>query len=177
MTTHQPQRPTAPHFVAAFVLFAATIPAANWMIGNVGDCSIGPCVVHVGLGLHAPSGVVMIGITLVLRDWVHEFAGWKAAVLAVVVGAAMSAAFSPALALASGTAFLFSELADLAVYSRLRKQGRALAVALSGAAGSLIDSALFLALAFGSLDFMAGNVLGKLYASAAVASYLWWRRK
>ena len=46
----------------ATALFAATIPAANWMIGNVGVACIpdGPCLVPVGFGLMAPSGVVII---------------------------------------------------------------------------------------------------------------------
>lgn len=161
----------------AAALFAATIPAANWLIGNVGDCSHGPCTIPVGFGLYAPSGVLMIGIALVLRDWLHELAGWRWSVAAVAVGAVISAALSPTLAVASGAAFLFAELADLTVYANLRERGRALAVAASGAVGAAIDSAIFLGLAFGSLDFIAGNVVGKLYASVAVAAFLRWRLK
>ena len=60
--------------IAAFTL---TIPAANWLIGNVGTMCIpdGPCLVPVGFGLAAPSGVLMIGIALVLRDALHEQGG------------------------------------------------------------------------------------------------------
>lgn len=52
-----------------------------------------------------------------------------------------------------------------------------MAVLASGLAGSIIDSAVFLWLAFGSLDFIAGQVLGKLWMSlAAIPVILAWRR-
>lgn len=159
----------------AFVLFAATIPAANWLIGNVGTTCIpqGPCLIPVGFGLMAPSGVLMIGLALVLRDWLHELAGWKWALAAVLFGAALSLAFSPpALAIASASAFLLAELADLGVYARLRAKGKPLAVMASQIVGAFLDSAIFVYLAFGSLEFSAGTTLGKIYAGAAVALLL-----
>lgn len=148
--------------------FAATIPAANWLIHNVGTTCIpnGPCLIPVAPGLMSPSGVLVIGLALVLRDAVHEYLGWKWALGAVLVGAVLSVfVASPALALASGAAFLVSELVDFGVYAPLRRRGLWLAVIASGIAGSIVDSALFLALAFGSLDHLAGNVVGKLWAS------------
>lgn len=165
----------------AAALFAATIPAANWMIGNVGNClPNGPCVVPVGFGLNAPSGVLMIGIALVLRDWLHELAGWKWSAVAVVVGGAASLAFSPpALAVASAVAFTLAEMADLAVYSRLRERGKPLAVLGSQLVGATMDSAVFVFLAFGSLNLSAGTTLAKVYAGAAVAialAVMKWRR-
>ena len=56
------------------VLFCLTIPAANWMIGNVGTVCApsGPCLVPVAPGVMAPSGVLMVGAALVLRDLVHR---------------------------------------------------------------------------------------------------------
>jgi uncharacterized PurR-regulated membrane protein YhhQ (DUF165 family) len=80
--------------------------------------------------------------------------------------------FSPGLALASAAAFIIAELADLAVYARLRERKLWLAVLASGVVGALIDSAAFTWLAFGSLEFSAGNALGKVYASALVAAAL-----
>ena len=56
--------------------FMACIPLANWMIGNFGTVCPpphGPCLVPVwpwgpnGMSLMAPSGVLMIGLALVLR--------------------------------------------------------------------------------------------------------------
>lgn len=169
---------TAPTRAGVFFAFAATIPAANWMIGNIGQCiPAGPCLIPVGFGLHAPSGVLMAGLALVLRDWLHEVGGWRLALAAVIFGGALSLFVAPpALALASAAAFTLSELGDLAVYAPLRRRGRHIAVLASGVAGAAIDSAVFLWLAFGSLDFIAGQVVGKLWMSAAVAALLWARR-
>lgn len=158
----------------ALAAYAATIPLANWMIGNVGECTPnGPCLIPVGFGLMAPSGVLMIGAALVLRDAVHSLLGWKCAVAAILVGAALSFTFSPAaLVIASVSAFLLSELADLAVYSPLRRKRLVLAVFASGAVGAAVDSAVFLWLAFGSLDFIAGQIVGKLWMTALAAAVL-----
>ena len=51
------------------VLFCLTIPAANWMIGQVGTICVpdSACLIPVAPGLLAPSGVIMIGAALVLR--------------------------------------------------------------------------------------------------------------
>lgn len=155
----------------AFALFAATIPAANWLIGNVGNCiPNGPCLIPVGFGLMAPSGVLMIGLALVLRDWLHELAGARWSIVAVLVGGALSLTFSPpALAVASAVAFTLAELADLAVYTPLRKRSKPLAVMSSQIVGAALDSIIFVYLAFGSLQFSAGTTLAKIYAGAAVA--------
>lgn len=161
--------------IIPFALFAATIPAANWLIGNIGTVCVpdGPCLIPVGFGLMAPSGVLMIGAALVLRDWVHEVAGWKASAAAVALGAALSLLVSPpSIAVASAAAFLFSEMADLAVYTPLRKRSKPVAVLASGAVGAFIDSTLFVAIAFGSLEFAAGTTVAKMYASLIVAAFL-----
>jgi uncharacterized PurR-regulated membrane protein YhhQ (DUF165 family) len=126
----------------------------------------------------APSGVLMIGLALVLRDAVHELGGIKAAMFAIALGGVLSAFLAPsALVIASVTAFVLAELADLAVYAPLRKKRLALAVLLSGVAGSVVDSALFLFLAFGSLDFLSGQIVGKLWASIAAFAFLAMYRK
>jgi uncharacterized PurR-regulated membrane protein YhhQ (DUF165 family) len=161
-----------------FLAFALCMPAANWLIGNVGTVCVpdGPCLIPVGFGLMAPSGVLMIGLALVLRDQVHETLGAKWALAAIALGAALSFATSPAqLAVASTLAFVLAEVADFAVYTPLRQKGRSLAVMASGAVGAVFDSMLFVWLAFGSLEFSGGTILGKLYASAAVAVLLWQR--
>jgi uncharacterized PurR-regulated membrane protein YhhQ (DUF165 family) len=155
---------------AAFILFSATIPAANWLIGNVG-VQFGPNEPHmipVGLGLMAPSGVLMIGAALVLRDIVHERLGASWALAAIALGGILSWWFAPpALVIASVLAFSLSELADFAVYTPLRKRQLGPAVLASGVVGSVIDSAVFLWLAFGSLAFIEGQIVGKLWMSLA----------
>ena len=145
--------------------FLLTIPAANWMIGNVGTCvPHGPCLIPVWPGIMAPSGVLMIGLALVLRDAVHEWLGVAWVFGAIVIGAALSVAVAPpALALASGTAFALSELADLVVYAPLREKRLMLAVAASSVVGAIVDSAAFLLIAFGSIQFLPGQVIGKAW--------------
>lgn len=154
----------------AFLAFAATVPLANWMIGNVGTECIpnGPCLIPIGFGLMAPSGVIVIGAALVLRDAVHSLLGWWAAALAILAGAALSWWFSaPGLVAASVAAFVISETLDLAVFAKVRRQSVAMAVLASGAVGAAVDSAAFLWLAFGSLDYIAGQIVGKAYATIA----------
>jgi hypothetical protein len=147
------------------VLFCLTIPAANWMIGHVGTvCGPnGPCLLPVAPGIMAPSGVLMIGIALVLRDLVQRRLGIEFGIAAIVVGAAISAALAPrALVLASAAAFLLSELADFAVYTPLARRRLLLAVLASSVLGLVVDSIVFLWLAFGSLEFLGGQIVGKL---------------
>lgn len=144
--------------------------AANFTVAHYG-------LAPVGFGLMAPAGVYVAGLAFTFRDAVHERFGWRGAAVAVVAGSALSVAISPALAVASGTAFLFSEMADLAVYEPLRSRGLLLAVAASNVVGLLVDSALFLWLAFGSFDFMAGQVVGKLWATAAALVFIAARRR
>ena len=155
--------------------YAATIPLANWMIGNVGTCvPNGPCLVPVGFGLMAPSGVLVVGLSLVLRDLVQEHSGVRGSLIAIAIGAALSWLFaSPFLVLASVAAFLMSELADLAVYTPLRKNHLYLAVLLSGVVSAVVDSAAFLLIAFGSLEFIAGQIVGKLWMSVLALPVIW----
>ncbi len=156
--------------VLCFAAFVATVPAANWMIGHVGTACLpdGPCVLPVAPGIVAPSGVLMIGLALVLRDVVQRLLGAAWGLAAIAAGGLVSAAIAPvALVVASVAAFLLSELADFAIYTPLARRRLVLAVAASGVAGALIDSAVFLHLAFGSLDFIVGQVLGKVWMTAA----------
>tara|TARA_R100001086_G_scaffold156738_1_gene83859 strand:- start:29 stop:403 length:375 start_codon:yes stop_codon:yes gene_type:complete len=108
----------------------------------------------------------MIGLALVLRDVVQEQLGWRWCMGAIVAGAALSGLVAPAaLVLASATAFLISESADMAVYTPLRERKLWLAVVASGIVGAFVDSGIFLYLAFGSIDHMTGNVVGKIIMS------------
>ena len=168
-----------------FLAFMACIPAANWMIGHVGTCTAGgPCVVAVfpwspqGGPMMAPSGVLMIGIALVLRDLVQRRLGRTAAVLAIAAGAALSGAVAPpALVVASTTAFLLSELADFVVFAPLQKRGLVIAVLASSLVGLFADSLLFLYLAFGSLEFLEGQIVGKAWMVLLALPIVHWIRK
>jgi queuosine precursor transporter len=162
------------------VLYALTIPAANWMIGHLGTVCPpgGPCLVPVGPGLMAPSGVVMAGLALVLRDLVQRRLGAAASLLAIAAGAAISAALAPpAIVIASTAAFLLSELTDFAVYTPLQRRRFVLAVFLSSLAGLVVDSVVFLWLAFGSLDFLLGQVVGKAWMVLLALPLARWLRR
>jgi uncharacterized PurR-regulated membrane protein YhhQ (DUF165 family) len=148
------------------VLFCLTIPAANWMIGHVGSVCVpgGPCLVPVAPGIMAPSGVLMVGAALVLRDLVQRRLGAEFGVGAIVAGAAISAGLAPpSLVLASAIAFLLSEFADFAVYTPLARRRLVTAVVTSSIVGLIVDSIVFLWLAFGSLEFLPGQIVGKLW--------------
>jgi len=165
-----PERHRTREGILFLALFALTIPAANWLIGHVGTGCVpnGPCLVPVAPGLMAPSGVTMVGIALVLRDLVQRR-----------LGTAVSALFAPAsLVVASATAFFLSEFADLAVYTPLARRRLVTAVIASSCAGLVVDSIAFLWLAFGSLDFLAGQVVGKAWmVLLSIPLVAWLRRR
>ncbi|HSF94968.1 MAG TPA: VUT family protein, partial [Thermohalobaculum sp.] len=101
-------------------------------------------------------------LALVLRDLVQRRLGLRWVTAAILAGAALSGMVAPpALVVASATAFLLSETADLVVYTPLQERRLVLAVLASSIVGLVVDSVVFLYLAFGSLDFLAGQVLGK----------------
>jgi hypothetical protein len=161
MTLAQRLRAEGFVFLAAYI---ACIPIANWLIQHVGTVCPpdGPCLIPVAPGLMAPSGVLMAGLALVLRDLVQRRLGVTYGLVAIGVGTVLSAALAPApLVMASAVAFLLSELADFAVYTPLQKRGLVLAVAASSLVGLVADSLLFLWLAFGSLNFLSGQIVGK----------------
>lgn len=143
-------------WLLAYVL---TIVAANWAITVFG-------VVPVGFGLMAPAAVFFVGLAFTFRDLTQERLGRHWTLGAIVAGAALSALLSPALALASGVAFLVSEFADMVVYTPLRERHWTAAVVASNAVGLVVDSVLFLTLAFGSLQFLAGQIVGKAEMTA-----------
>ena len=156
------RRPTAGS--VAFVLYAATVVAANWFVQHVGAQSFpgGPHTIPVGFGYRAPSGVLWIGVAFTLRDIVQSTLGKRATLVAIAVGTVLSYAVAPSLAFASGAAFLVSEMLDFVVYTPLVDRGRVvLAIALSNTVGLLVDTFVFLQLAFHSLTFWQGQVIGK----------------
>lgn len=146
--------------------YLLTIPAGVIAIDKFG-------VVHIPGGFMAPAAVYVVGLTLVLRDLVHRTAGWKVAAGAVAAGAVLSAFFNPQLALASGVAFLVAELLDLFVFEGIRRRSGTLAgIVASNAVSIPIDSVIFLTLAFGSLEFFWGQVIGKAISTVIAVTLL-----
>jgi queuosine precursor transporter len=160
------------------VLFGLTIPVANWLASNIGICvPNGPCLIWVAPGLMTASGVLIIGIALVLRDLVQRRLGVLVAAIAVFAGGAISALLAPApLVAASTVAFLASEYADLTVYTSLGRCRFVAAVLASSLVGLVVDSILFLWLAYGSLEFLAGQIVGKTLMILVSMPFVMWLR-
>ncbi len=151
--------------VILLVLYIGTIIAANYAVQHYG-------IVSVPLGLVAPAGVYFAGLALILRNSVARTLGRRVGVLAILVGAGLSYWISPTLAVASATAFLFSEFADFSVYTPLTSRGYAFAAFCGGVVGAAIDSAIFLQLAFHDLGFWKGQFVGKM-TMVCLAVALW----
>ena len=149
----------------ALLGYVATIFLANWAIEQFGLVPVGP-------GLVAPAGVYFAGVALTLRDVIHRHLGRRWVVAAVLAGALLTLLVSARFAVASATAFLISELADLSVYEPLRRRGWLPAVAFSNAVGLVVDSVVFLWLAFGSLSFLSGQVLAKAWTTLAAIAVI-----
>jgi queuosine precursor transporter len=154
--------------VVFLVGYIATIFGANWAISTFG-------IIPVGFGLLAPAGVYFAGLAFTLRDLTQERLGRFWTVVAIILGASLSALVTPQFAFASGTAFLLSEVADFSVYTPLRQHYWIGAVVASNVVGLIMDSALFLMLAFGSLEFLPGQVVGKAWMTllAVIALGAW----
>jgi uncharacterized PurR-regulated membrane protein YhhQ (DUF165 family) len=143
-----------------FLAFVATVWVANYAVQHYG-------VVDVGFGLKAPAGVYVVGVAFTLRDALHRLTGPYVVMAAIVVGAALSWFISPVFALASGGAFLVSEMADLVVYTPLARRSWLGAVTLSNTVGLALDSYLFLTWSGLGLAFFWGQVVGKAWMTLA----------
>lgn len=148
---------------AAAAAFLACILAANYVTTEYG-------MVPVGFGLMATAGTYLAGLTFVLRDTIQDGLGKTAAVALIAVGAGLSYFVAdPFIALASGVAFLVSEIADLAVYTPLRRRGYIRAAIASNFVGALADTLLFLWVAgFPVPGAWQGQMVGKVAVTALV---------
>lgn len=144
-------------------LYVGSIVLAAYLVTSYG-------AVPVGLGLYAPAGAYVIGVTMVVRDLTQDQLGPKWTYAAILVGTGLAAVVSPTVALASAIAFLGSETVDMLVYTPLRVRGHVVpAILASNLVGTIVDSVLFLLIAFGSLEFLAGQVWAKLVSTALAA--------
>lgn len=150
----------------AVVAYVGTVVAANWASTHATALRFGPLVV--------PAGTLWAGATFTLRDLVHDALGARGVAVAIGVGAGLSWLLAtPQIATASVVAFAVSELLDSTIYARLRTYSRLRAVVGSNVAGLLVDSMLFVPLAFGSFAPVPGQILGKTAATlVTVAVFL-----
>jgi queuosine precursor transporter len=166
---------------ATFAAFVFTVWLANWLLTKYGT-------VPVGFGLEAPAGVYAAGLGFLLRDVLHELGGRVWVVGGILTGAVVSYFIDAnvaipgghvSIAVASGIAFLLSEFADFSVYTPLRERSWPTAVGLSQIAGAVLDSAVFLWLAFGAVwtSLFAGQIVGKtLFVLPVVLAMFAWKR-
>lgn len=146
--------------VAPIALFVAAVVAANWLTTEFG-------FVPVGFGLVATAGTYAAGFALVARDFIHDTYGLRGVWLAIALGAGLSFLLAdPFIAVASAVAFAVSEVADTAAYAPLRKRAWRSAVVASSIVGAVIDTVLFLGVAFGAAALtpqaLAGQLVGKV---------------
>lgn len=149
--------------IAAGAALLASVVAANYLTSTYG-------MIPVGFGFTSTAGTFLAGVTFVLRDALQDVAGKIVTVLVIIAAAALSFALSdPFVAMASAAAFLLAELADLAVYTPLRKRGYIRAAVTSNVVGSLVDTVVFLAIAgFAILPALPGQMIAKLTVTAVV---------
>jgi queuosine precursor transporter len=123
--------------------------------------------------LIVPAGTLWAGVTLTLRDLLHEALGTPGVAGAIVVGAWLSWRLaSPQIAVASIVAFVVSECVDSVIYGRIRVRSRLGAVVGSNVVGLASDSVLFVPLAFGSFAAVPGQILGKAVATVLTVAAL-----
>lgn len=145
--------------------FLACILAANYTTTHYG-------MVPVGFGLIATAGTYFAGLTFVLRDSLQDAAGKRAVVALIVAGALLSYLVAdPFIALASGVAFLVSELVDFGIYTPLRRKGYVRAAITSNITGAFVDTVLFLWIAgFPIWAALPGQMVGKAAITALVVA-------
>jgi uncharacterized PurR-regulated membrane protein YhhQ (DUF165 family) len=149
------------------IAFIATIPIANAWLKHFGFWHVP------GLGPVA-SGVVWVGLAFVLRDVAQLVLGRRWTWFAIALGTILSWWLaSPALAVASGCAFAISETMDALIYTPLADRMFLRAVVISGWIGSLVDSAVFVKLAFRSYSgwWQLGLVKAIVVALATPVAY------
>ncbi len=155
---------------ASFVGLLASVYAANWLVQNVGIVRIRPW------NLYAPAGVYMAGLAFLFRDTVQRLGSVWIALGGIASGALLSLAVSPTLAGASAAAFTASEVTGLLVLALLGRWLLA-AVAVAQLAAALVDSLVFLWLAFGSFTFWQGQTVGKLTVLALAFPVIYGARR
>jgi len=141
--------------------YIAVIVAANWATATFG-------LIPIGFGLAVTAGTFFAGLAIIIRDGVQMHTGRVWMLVAIIVGALVSAATAtPAIALASGMAFVVSELVDWAVFTPLRPRSLPTAVLASSVVSAPVDTVLFLYLAGFGVTWQA--VLGQFLVKTGMA--------
>jgi uncharacterized PurR-regulated membrane protein YhhQ (DUF165 family) len=146
--------------IIAIFTYAFAMTAANLLI------------IKFGVWMSPINSFFLIGLTLVLRDWLHvKLKTWQMGLLIVSSGL-ITYALNPSsaqIAIASSLAFTLSAIVDWTVFAKVKgnwfKRSNA-----SNVAGAAVDSIAFPTIAFGVL--MPEIVLAQ-FASKIVGGYVW----
>lgn len=144
------------------VIYLGAIVAANLTINHFGPSA----TMYVAF--------IFIGFDMAMRDQLHEKWHGKGLLIKmicmVVAGSLISAAFGMGrIALASFSAFLLSGLADFVVYHLLYRKSRAVKVNGSNVVSALVDSWVFITVAFGFMPIM----ILMQWGIKVVGGYVW----
>lgn len=144
-----------------FFIVLADVLAAKWII-------------PLPFGLFVPAGVFAIAPIFTLRDQIHRNYGAKKVAILILVASAISLGISVLLGnallgkvtIASVIAFIISEYADTWIYHLTRNQTWMNRVLKSNAVSTLLDSIIFITLAFG---FILPLILGQYIVKMLIA--------
>lgn len=155
----------------AIAVYLASVLLANWLTTHYG-------FIDVGFGYVATAGTFAAGGALAVRDLVQDAIGRVGVLLLIAVGALLSfVVAAAAIAVASAVAFGAAELLDMAVYTPLRRRGRfggpwwSRGVLAGAALGAVLDTVLFLWIAFGA-STITSALPGQLLAKGEVVLVL-----
>lgn len=144
--------------VLALLAYAVTIVAANWATTRWPDVRL--------LTLHVPGGSFFAGLAFTWRNVLQDVWGRCAVLIAIGAGTGLTWLVAPPqIAQASLLAFAASELAAFAVYTALRRRPWHVAVIATNSVGVLVDSLVFVPLAFGTWTAVPGQLVGKATAT------------
>ncbi|HHG89827.1 MAG TPA: VUT family protein [Devosia sp.] len=135
--------------IPAVAAMAAIVAASNILVQFPVQAQLG------GLNLAdlLTWGAFTYPVAFLVTDLTNRHFGASAARLVVLAGFVLAVLISfylatPRIAIASGSAFLLAQLADVAIFDRLRASAWWRAPLLSSLLGSMVDTVLFFSLAF-----------------------------
>lgn len=155
-------------FLYIFFIVLADVLAARWII-------------PIGFGLMVPAGVIAIAPIFTLRDDIHRQYGAKWALILILVASGISYGISIVLGnemlgrvtIASVIAFVVSEFADTLVYHMVKHESWMSRVLKSNAVSTLLDSIIFIVLAFGWIwPLILGQYICKMLIAGLVGLML-----
>lgn len=146
-------------------LFLTAIAAANLIVARFGPVAV------------IPVGFVLIGLDLIARDVLHD--RWRGDYLPLRMTALIAAgglvayvinADAGRIAIASVLAFTTAQAVDTLVYQAVSRWSRLIRMNASNAPSAVVDSAVFLTVAFGA--FMPGLIIAQVLAKWA-GGFVW----